>query len=121
MTSKFGNMEVIMNKEEILEKSRQENKGKDERELQAIAQGCKIAFAVGGILCVLFATLAWIHKDLAIFCSSYSVYFAMGGTAYILKYTKVRKKYELAFGIYFVLIAAALFAVYILRFILHIW
>ena len=39
-----------MNRDEILEKSRKENRAGDEREIQLFANSSKIGMAVGGIL-----------------------------------------------------------------------
>ena len=40
----------VMNRDEILEKSRKENRAGDEREIQLFANSSKIGMAVGGIL-----------------------------------------------------------------------
>ena len=44
-----------MNKEEILAKSRAENKGTDEREKLVLIKAGQIAFTVGGVMCMLIA------------------------------------------------------------------
>ena len=46
-----------MTKEEILEKSRQENKNQDEMERYAMARAGKRACAVGGLVCMAIVVL----------------------------------------------------------------
>lgn len=46
-----------MTREEILEKSREENKGMDERELQSMFQGGYLSHSIGLVLCSLVRLL----------------------------------------------------------------
>ncbi|MCR5653538.1 MAG: DUF6442 family protein [Ruminococcus sp.] len=87
-----------MNKEEILAKSREENKNQDEREKLAIAKASQNALAVGGILCALMLIFN------AIFCKTFNyavwgIYLAITGSSLLFKFVYLKKKHELIFGL----------------------
>lgn len=103
-----------MNKEEILEKSRRENKGRDECERDALAQGGKIAAAVGGVVCAAVILLEAIFSDFASY-STWAVYLSMTGSVLLVKFAKMRKKHELIFGALQILLALVFFAIYITK------
>ena len=88
----------IMNREEILEKSRKENKNQDVYENEVIIQGNRYA-------CIAAAVLATIFFVIQIFTGGgmnyglYAVVFAMPMAGFWLKYSKLRKKHELLVAI----------------------
>lgn len=85
-----------MKKEEILEKSRKENKGKlDELGMKHIADAGKIGMVVGASLCVLFVVLAEIFNTPIIGLSAWSIYFAMMGSNRLYLYIKERNSLNL--------------------------
>ena len=103
-----------MNKDEILEKSRKENENRDLAELEAIYRGSSIAVRVAGTLCVLisdFERLVNGKYNPAV----YAVYFCLFGVTFIYKYIKLKKKRELLWGVAWLVISAALLAVYVLE------
>ena len=52
-----------MNRDEILEKSRKENRAGDEREIQLFANSSKIGMAVGGILSAIIVAFSRVIND----------------------------------------------------------
>ncbi len=102
-----------MNKDEILAKSREENKGRtDEMELSVIAGGGKAAYFVGMAVCVAILLL---NGALRIFESPnynpaltfavWGVWFSMQGAMMMYKYVKIKKKHELALSIFYIAFA----------------
>ena len=75
-----------MNKDEILKKSQQENKGKlDERELAAFGKASRAGMFVGELLCIamiLVSEFVLNMPELALF--GWMVYFAMQGSSNIV-------------------------------------
>ncbi|MGN0488364.1 MAG: DUF6442 family protein [Ruminococcus sp.] len=90
-----------MKKEEILEKSRNENKGSDEMELFALATAGKLAAQIGMIVCCIVAILQAIFTE-AISFESWMIYFSILGTIFTVKYVKLRRKHELVLAILYV-------------------
>ena len=79
-----------MDKEEILERSRRENEKLDERERDALAASGKMAFLVGGIICVLIIALEWNFRR-RIATEIWAVYASMYGTNELIQYFRLRK------------------------------
>ena len=73
-----------MNKNEILDKSRKENKKLDEMERDALYRAGYTASVVGGLLCI---CLPWI------------IFFAMDATMLLVKFFYLKKKHELAIAL----------------------
>ena len=97
-----------MNKEEILAKSRAENKGQDEREKQVLIKAGQIAFTVGGGLCMLVALINSILSvadedgkrfDPKLNTILWGIYLSMLGSLFLYKYIKLKKKHELFLAI----------------------
>ena len=86
-----------MNREEILEKSRKENRNQDVYEKEVIIQGNRYA-------CIAAAVLATVFFVIQIFTGGgmdygiYAVVFAMPMAGFWLKYIKLRKKTRIAGG-----------------------
>jgi hypothetical protein len=91
-------MEQSMKKEEILEKSRNENKGSDELELSVLASSGKLAAQIGMLVCCLVAVLQVIFKNTINF-ESWMIYFSILGTMFTMKYLKLRRRHELLLAI----------------------
>ena len=105
-----------MNKDEILAKSRQENKGRtDERELAVIAGGGKAAYFTGMAVCI---AILLINSALRIFGSPnynpaltfavWGVWFSMQGVMFLYKYIKIGKKHEIVISIVYLVLASAM-------------
>lgn len=110
-----------MNKEEILRKSRTENKNLDIFELEIINKGSSIAMRVGLIVCCLISAISavFIAKDncwMIVSMPCWTIYFSMLGSLYVFKYSKLRKTHELLFAIIYLLVCVFMFT----RFILYI-
>jgi hypothetical protein len=92
-----------MNKEEILEKSRKENKNQDFTELECLKQASNIAYIVGCLACVIICTLQWSFTKIVNW-GCWVVNFSILGTVFLVKYIKLRKTHELFMTIlYYVL------------------
>ena len=106
-----------MDKNEILEMSRAENKQGDEMQKSAFAQASKIACAVGGFFCVLLAVVALVLKNLElvpniefVLFTAWTVGDSICGTQKVVLYTKTKKKNDLIAGITYLVTATACFA-----------
>ena len=83
-----------MNRDEILELSRRENRDRDYAELEAAAHAGNVAGRVGACACCLVFLLSrWITGILLY--SPWIIYFSILGTHYLVKYTRLRKRTDL--------------------------
>ena len=115
VTSKLGNeRSFVMDKNEILEKSRNENKNKDEMQKAVFSKAGQRACAVGGIVCAIIIALEMIFTD-SVSLSIWAVYLSITGTMLISKYTQLKKKHELIFGVFELILAAAFLVMHIIR------
>lgn len=89
-----------MKKEEILEKSRMENKGTDEMELVVLGMAGKLAAQIGMLICCAVAVLQVAFTDSVSF-ESWMIYFSILGTIFTVKYAKLHKKHELLLALLF--------------------
>ena len=103
-----------MNREEILEKSRQENKNRDEMEKDALAKAGQKACAVGGLVCAAIIILEAIFAE-QVNMSTWAVYLSMTGTMLLVKYLRLKKKHELVFGLIQLVLAAIFLVMYVVR------
>ena len=83
-----------MNKEEILAKAQSENKGRDVADLDAQRRGAYIAYLVGVILLGAVELVEWLVFDRFSYGAIMAI-FAMGFTAFLIKYIVARKRHEL--------------------------
>ena len=103
-----------MNREDILSKSRQENKGKlDERELIAYGKASRVGMLVGGCVCavLIFAGEFLLHMP-EVGYVGWLVYFAMLGADNITLWRELKGRRKLIYGaaelLFAVLFAAVL-------------
>ena len=104
-----------MDREEILARSRAENRGQDEREKAAMARAGQVASAAGGIVSSLVLTLNAIFGrmgDASTFVA-WAVYLSITGSILLVKYQKLGKKHELVFGLAQIALALTFFAFYV--------
>ena len=101
-----------MNKEEILAKSREENKNQDIVEYDVLKSAGSIATRIGLILCCLIALLEVIFTGKISF-GSWFIFFGMLSTLFLVKFIKLHCRHEL-------LVAVLYFALCIMFFILFI-
>ena len=103
-----------MNREEVLERSRQENRKQDEMARDALARAGKLACAVGGLMCGLIIVLEAIFAD-RVNPAVWAVYLSMTGTMLTVKYARLKKKHDLVFGIAQLALAAAFLVMFIIQ------
>jgi len=103
-----------MDREEILEKSRRENRGIDEAETRVLEKAGKLAAQVGMTLCCVISVLEVIFTE-KISLSSWTIYFSILGTTFLIKYIRLRKKHELLLAIFYLCLCAAFLTLYLLR------
>lgn len=83
-----------MTKEEILEKSRNENQNKDYADLEAQSKGALVAYYAGFVFCSICAVLELIFKR-TVNAGVWMILFGMLSTAFLVKYIRLQKKHEL--------------------------
>ncbi len=103
-----------MNKEEILAKSRKENKNQDEYEKYVLSRAGHIAMAVGGVLCMLIILFEAIFTDSPAL-TPWAIYLTMTGTTLLIKYHYLRKKHDLVFGLLQLAFATAMLILHIIK------
>ena len=103
-----------MQKDEILKKSRMENKNMDEREMSVLASAGKLAARVGMLMCCVIAVLEVLFTD-RINYASWMIYFSILGTLFIYKYIKLKNRHELICA----LLYCAIFIMFTVLFIIN--
>lgn len=103
-----------MNKEDILAKAQNENKGKDYADIEAQRRGAWAAYMVGVILvvivdCVNGFVLHHVNRGIDF------VLFSMAFVAFLVKYIKLRKRHELIVTIFWGVAALSMLVVWILQ------
>ena len=101
-----------MTRDEILEKSRKDNKGMDEMELYTIFRGGSIAKGVGLALCMLMVFLGDVlGADPAAGLGAFGIYWGMYGTDRLYRWWKLRERFDLLLAVggfgFFVAMAAS--------------
>ena len=103
-----------MTKDEILEKSRSDNGGKDIEDLEVQKSAAKIAYFSSFGLCVMVSVLNWIFSgNIRIEC--WIVFFGMCCVAFFVKFAKLKKLHELFVALGYFLLVAALLVLFILQ------
>ena len=103
-----------MNREEILRKSRNENKNRDEMERSTFEKAGQTACAVGGFVCMIIIILEAIFAGQVNF-GTWAVYLSMTGTMLLVKYFQLKKKHELIFGAAQLILAAIFLVMFVIR------
>ncbi|MCR4949908.1 MAG: DUF6442 family protein [Solobacterium sp.] len=102
-----------MNKEEILEMNRKENRNHDEMEQNTFAKAGLMASVAGGLVCMVIILLEAIFGKGVSF-STWAVYLTMSGTILLMKYRGLGKKHELFFAIAQLALAALFLILFII-------
>ena len=102
-----------MNREEILQKARQENKNQDVFEQEAVIRAGSIATKVGLLLCCGIAALEVILTN-SISFSSWTIYFGILSTTFFVKYRILHRRHECMVAIIYLVFAIAFLTLYIL-------
>ena len=100
--------EYPMNKEEILARSRNENKGMDIIELQSLEKASRIAAQVGMLLCCFVAVME-VAVTGQVSMESWLIYFGILS----MKYRLMKKRHELFLSIFY----TALFLMFLVLFL----
>ena len=101
-----------MDKDEILARSRKENKDMDFVEAEAITKANSIALGVGMIVCGLISILHAIFKETVDY-GVWTVYFSALTTIMLFKFVKLRKRHELILGLFYGVCAVMFFIFYL--------
>ena len=103
-----------MDRDEILERSRKENKNHDEMERDALAKAGQKACAVGGLVCAAIIILEafFTHQ---VNMNTWAVYLSMTGTMLLVKYLHLKKRHELIFGVLQLVLAAVFLVMYVIQ------
>ncbi|MBR2783863.1 MAG: hypothetical protein IKD93_06710 [Firmicutes bacterium] len=106
-----------MDASEILAKSRQENRGHDEREKAATARAAQRGAAVGGLVCSLIIIINAVTGNWAspATWAVWAVYLSITGTTLLLKYRELRQRHELVCGLMELALAVTFFVFYLIR------
>ncbi len=102
-----------MNKEEILKRSRNENKQKgDEREEKIKLRSATISAAVGALICLVFVVLEGNLFDRSV-SHIWVIYSGMMFSKYIINVVKLKKKEDLLFSILWGILALLYICIYV--------
>ena len=102
-----------MDKDEILERSRKEHKDRDFVEDEALAQASKLAITVGAVVCGLLTILQAVFQNSAVY-GIWTLMFSILATTSLLKFSRLRKRYELIGGLSYLVLAIFFFVRYLL-------
>ena len=115
MTRKLGNSfwgGSIMNKDEILAKSRAENKNKDVYEQEVLKQASRSAVVVQMVLAtILFVTQIFVGGGIN--WGLWAIVFSASMTINWIKYIKLHRKYELVIAIAYTILVSVMFGYHI--------
>jgi hypothetical protein len=101
-----------MNKEEILEKSRQENKNQDVYEKEVLRMGGNAgAVTAIALATIFFAIQVFVGEGMNY--GLYAIVFSVLGTGFVVKAIKLKRKHEIAVAIAYILLTLLLSAAHI--------
>lgn len=115
LPSKLGNTGWegwLMDKDEILKKSREENKDRDFVEEAVLATANSLSLAVGMIVCGLVSVLSAIFQGGPEY-SVWTVMWVIHASTFLFKYHKLRKRHELMMGLFYIALAVFFFVCYL--------
>lgn len=106
-----------MNKDEILSRSRHENAGQDERELQIRMKAGNIAKAVGGLICGIIVLLEALLSDGTTFVgiACWTMYAGMTAVEDVLLAVQLKKKGHWLSAVFWMLIFAVMGILLVMR------
>ena len=108
MTSKLGIKGGYMNKEEVLQKSRQENKNRDIYELQVEKEASTYAIVVTAVLATVFFSVQ-IFVGEGTNWGMWALVFSISMTIFWVKYFKLRRLHELIVALLYTLCVVIMF------------
>lgn len=101
-----------MDKDEILERSRKENKDMDFVEAEVLSKANSVALNVGMVVCCLLSILHAIFRE-TVDLGAWTVYFSALTTTMIFKFVKLHKRHELILGLFYGACAVMFFVLYL--------
>ena len=106
-----------MDKDEILKKSQQENKGKlDECEAAAFGKASRVGMLVGALLCVVLVLVSeFVLNSPALALAGWMVYFAMQGSSNMVLFKQLKTRSKLIYGIIELVFAVAFAAALVIK------
>lgn len=113
--SKLGNTvweACLMDRDEILKRSREENKDRDFVEEAVLATANSLSLGVGMIVCGLVSVLSAIFQGGPEY-SVWTVMWAIHASTFLFKYRKLRKRHELMMGLFYIALAVFFFVCYL--------
>lgn len=105
---------VIVNKEEILNASRNENKNKDLAELAVVYQAGIHSARVGALVCCIISVLSSMLVHTLLY-SPWVIYFSIITTQWLVRFIKAKRKSDLVLAILFLSLAILAFVGFINR------
>lgn len=116
LPSKLGNTSLEgsnMEKDEILKKSREENKNRDFVEAEALNRANAIALAVGVMVCGVVSILRGLLTEKGTEPAVWTVMFGMMSAGMLVKFVKLRRRHELLLGLLYLGFCVFFFALYL--------
>ena len=101
-----------MDKDEILARSRKDNKDRDFVEEDVTNKANSVAFSVGILMCGLLSVLHAIFQDKPDF-SVWIVMWAILSSVFLFKYHRLRKRHELLLGLAYLAFCVFFFVLYL--------
>lgn len=107
-----------MDKHEIREKSRKENRGGDEREAQITAKAWQLGAAVGILICGIAMTVFGLVFDepMKYMADNMMIYFGMIATVYTYKAVKLKTRLDIMFASLFWVFFGCFTAIFVVSF-----
>ena len=102
-----------MDKDEILARSRKENKDRDFVEEAVLAKANSIALAVGMMMCGIVSILRGLLTEKGTEPAVWAVYFSVLATTMLVKFAKMRKRHELLLGLFYGAFCVMFFTFYL--------
>lgn len=103
-----------MTKEEILEKSRNENQNKDVYDLEVQNKAIRTAYFSAPVLCVIVSLLQFIFTK-TVSAGFWTILFGMFTVTFFIKFLHMHKKHELIVCLCYLIIFILLFITYIFQ------
>ena len=103
-----------MDKDEILARSRKENRDRDFVEAEALNKANAVAISVGVLACSLISILHAIFRD-SVDYEVWSVMFAMMAAGMLVKFAKLKRRHELLLGLGYAGLSIFFFVLYLRR------
>ena len=102
-----------MERDEILKKSREENKDRDFVEEAALSRANAVSLGVGMIVCGLLSVLSAVFQDGSPNYSVWTVMWAMQASIFLFKYYRLRRRHELLLGLIYLAFCVTFFVFYL--------